>query len=427
MALPAGVTAATVTWGSLGDFFGNAASISVDVKPLLGGDAKHAVWSATGQSLAAFAFTTTAGAGEAAQWQSPHVDQAGWVDGSGNAFTGWSYRADATIKIGKQALSFTKFYQVMIGQTNVDLDLVPDGTVAAPSSTPVPAVLSVAGLTGVITAEALLAELDIEASSFGEDDMIAYLAANDVYDLDSVADTATRVAISPAQKASLASFAPIASPTFTGTVSGITKTMVGLGSVDNTSDLAKPISTAQAAVNAAKADLVGGLVPTSQMPPLAINETFTPASQAAMLALTAQRGDMAIRSDVGKTFVLSTDSPSTLADWKEISAANAVTSVAGKTGVVALVKADVGLNLVDNTADTAKPVSTAQQTALDLKQNKSTPQAFVNKWTGTAWTYTTEAAAIAAGLQTADAVFHIGNPGGAAPTWIRDTDVWTQG
>ena len=38
--------------------------------------------------------------------------------------------------------------------------------------------------------------------------------------------------------------APTASPTFTGTVSGITKTMVGLGNVDNTSDASKPVSTA---------------------------------------------------------------------------------------------------------------------------------------------------------------------------------------
>jgi hypothetical protein len=40
-------------------------------------------------------------------------------------------------------------------------------------------------------------------------------------------------------------YAPLASPTFTGTVSGITKTMVGLGLVDNTSDLSKPISNSQ--------------------------------------------------------------------------------------------------------------------------------------------------------------------------------------
>ena len=38
--------------------------------------------------------------------------------------------------------------------------------------------------------------------------------------------------------------APRANPTFTGTVGGITKTMVGLSNVDNTSDLLKPISTA---------------------------------------------------------------------------------------------------------------------------------------------------------------------------------------
>ena len=39
-------------------------------------------------------------------------------------------------------------------------------------------------------------------------------------------------------------YAPKANPTFTGTVAGITKTHVGLGDVDNTSDINKPISTA---------------------------------------------------------------------------------------------------------------------------------------------------------------------------------------
>lgn len=44
--------------------------------------------------------------------------------------------------------------------------------------------------------------------------------------------------------------APLASPTFTGTVNGITKAMVGLGNLDNTTDLLKPISTAtQTALN----------------------------------------------------------------------------------------------------------------------------------------------------------------------------------
>jgi hypothetical protein len=38
--------------------------------------------------------------------------------------------------------------------------------------------------------------------------------------------------------------APLANPTFTGTVAGITKSMVGLSNVDNTSDANKPVSTA---------------------------------------------------------------------------------------------------------------------------------------------------------------------------------------
>lgn len=45
--------------------------------------------------------------------------------------------------------------------------------------------------------------------------------------------------------------APLASPAFTGTPTGITKAHVGLGNVDNTSDASKPISTlTQTALNA---------------------------------------------------------------------------------------------------------------------------------------------------------------------------------
>lgn len=59
-------------------------------------------------------------------------------------------------------------------------------------------------------------------------------------------------------------------------------------------------------------------IPSAQIPAIAITDVFPVASQAAMLALTAERGDVAVRSDISKTFILSTDSPSTLADWLEI-------------------------------------------------------------------------------------------------------------
>ena len=50
-------------------------------------------------------------------------------------------------------------------------------------------------------------------------------------------------------------YAPLANPTFTGTVSGITKSMISLGNVDNTADSAKPVSTAQQTALDLKANL----------------------------------------------------------------------------------------------------------------------------------------------------------------------------
>ena len=91
-----------------------------------------------------------------------------------------------------------------------------------------------------------------------------------------------------------------------------------------------------------------------------------------MLALTAERGDMAIRTDTGRTYVLASDSPATLADWIEVTAAGQVVSVAGRTGAVTLAKGDVGLSAVDNTSDVDKPVSTATATALAGKAPRST-------------------------------------------------------
>jgi hypothetical protein len=123
-----------------------------------------------------------------------------------------------------------------------------------------------------------------------------------------------------------------------------------------------------------------GKVPNAQLPALAITDVYTVASQAAMLALsTAEQGDVAIRTDLNKSFILSTSSYSTLADWKELlTPTDAVLSVAGLTGAVSagslktalsLTKSDVGLSNVDNTADSAKPVSTATQTALNAKSD----------------------------------------------------------
>lgn len=104
-----------------------------------------------------------------------------------------------------------------------------------------------------------------------------------------------------------------------------------------------PVSTsALGAANGVATLDSGGKVPAAQLPALAITETFPVASQAAMLALTAQVGDVAIRSDIRKSFILSASPATTLANWLEILAPlGAVSSVAGRTGDVTLGTADV--------------------------------------------------------------------------------------
>lgn len=171
-------------------------------------------------------------------------------------------------------------------------------------------------------------------------------------------------------------------PDVTGNVD-LTKAAVGLSAVDNTADADKPVSTAQQTALDAKADLVAGKVPSEQLPPIALSaDTFVVASQAAMLALSADQGDVAVRTDQNKSYRLQNNVPTVLANWIEIPAQGAVTSVAGKSGTVSLVKADVGLSSVDNTSDANKPVSTATQTALNAKEATIAAGTTAQYWRG---------------------------------------------
>ncbi len=71
----------------------------------------------------------------------------------------------------------------------------------------------------------------------------------------------------------------------------------------------------------------------------------------------------------------------------------AVESIATVKTNLALVKADVGLSSVDNTTDAGKPVSTAQQTALDLKAALASPTFSGTPSLPTGTTATTQSAA----------------------------------
>ncbi|WDE04682.1 hypothetical protein SG34_025685 [Thalassomonas viridans] len=92
-----------------------------------------------------------------------------------------------------------------------------------------------------------------------------------------------------------------------------------------------------------------GKIPESALPSLAIGEPFAVASQSAMLALTAQTGDLAIRSDENKTYILKAAPANVLSNWVLLrTPTDSVLSVNGKTGALTISKADVGLANVSN-------------------------------------------------------------------------------
>ncbi len=74
-------------------------------------------------------------------------------------------------------------------------------------------------------------------------------------------------------------------------------------------------------------------------------------------------GELAINTRDGKLY-LKRDNGNGTSSVIEL---GAVRSVAGKTGDVALSKSDIGLGAVDNTSDADKPISSAQEAALNTK------------------------------------------------------------
>ena len=172
----------------------------------------------------------------------------------------------------------------------------------------------------------------------------------------------------------------------------LTKSDIGLGNVDNTSDLNKPISTAvQNALDLkANAALIGaangiaeldsnGLVPAAQLPSY-VDDILEFASMSAFPA-TGETGKIYVALDTNLTYRWGGS------EYVEISQSLALgetsgTAYRGDRGKAAydhsqltsgnphhVTAADVGLGNVDNTADTDKPISTAMQAALNGKQN----------------------------------------------------------
>lgn len=149
MAYPAGMQLVSVTVGSALSWHGEDRQLSVQIRPILGGNAKRLVWGATGQVIVPETATYKAEPGNIVSFTLPHPAYPGLIDGAGNEVLNWSYHA--TITAGPE--TWTQAFQPVEGQFIIDLDLVPDGQVTAPTSAPLPLVTSVNGQTGAVVVE----------------------------------------------------------------------------------------------------------------------------------------------------------------------------------------------------------------------------------------------------------------------------------
>ena len=186
--------------------------------------------------------------------------------------------------------------------------------------------------------------------------MVDLANADNTSDLDKPISTDTQAALDLK--------APIESPTFTGTVSGITSTMVGLGNVDNTSDADKPVSTAQQTALDGKLD---SSTASTTYAPIA-SPTFTGTVSGitkTMVGLgnveNTSDGDKPISSATQTALDNKLDSSTASTTYAPIESPTFTGTVSGITATM------VGLSNVENTSDADKPISDDTQAALDDK------------------------------------------------------------
>lgn len=102
-----------------------------------------------------------------------------------------------------------------------------------------------------------------------------------------------------------------------------------------------------------------GKLSDSVIPSIAITDTFVVATEVAMLALTAEVGDVAIRTDLKKSFILQTSPASVLANWQELKTpTDAVNSVNGQTGTIVLGGGDLLVETASNVTNGASITTT---------------------------------------------------------------------
>jgi hypothetical protein len=109
-----------------------------------------------------------------------------------------------------------------------------------------------------------------------------------------------------------------------------------------------------------------GTIPASALPSLATTEVYPVADEAAMLALSAQRGDLAIRTDLDETYILAGDDPSILSNWTVLASTGGNVRLTGDQ-TIGGIKTFTNAPVVPDGSWTIDKTS-GLQTALDSKE-----------------------------------------------------------
>ena len=111
-------------------------------------------------------------------------------------------------------------------------------------------------------------------------------------------------------------------------------------------------------------------IPLTQIPDSVLGqlEYMGTADMSVSLPVATEKGQYWVTSYAGNGYSVGDWAVWNGVTFDKVDNTDAVNTVAGRTGHVVLTKNDVGLSNVDNTSDLNKPVSTAVQSALDLKE-----------------------------------------------------------
>jgi len=197
--------------------------------------------------------------------------------------------------------------------------------------------------------------------------------------------------------------------------------------VDNGDAVSLGYLAGQKGANNGIASLDGtGKIPSSELPAIAIASVYVVASEAAMLALPSDIGEIAIRTDVSKSFILSASPASTLANWKELlTPPDAVLSVDGSTGAVSLsgtyINRTTGQLLGNLDANTHKVTNLGTPTS----NNDAATKVYVDTVAGSATAAAASAAAAATTYDNFDDRY-LGSKS-TAPTLDNDGDTLLEG